>query len=82
MPQAAVDPRYEQLRELLIAARLEKKLTQVELAVKLVKHQVWVSRYESSNRKLDVVEFLDIAHAIGVDPCRLLRKLAASSPAS
>jgi len=81
MPKAAVDPRYEQLREMLIAARLEKKLTQIELAEKLAKHQVWVSRYESSNRKLDVIEFLDIAKAIGVDPCRLLRKLAAGSPA-
>jgi transcriptional regulator with XRE-family HTH domain len=75
MAKAETDVRYEHLRSLLIAARRRKKLTQIELGAKLGKTQIWVSRFESSSRKLDVIEFLDITRAIGVDPCRLLREL-------
>jgi transcriptional regulator with XRE-family HTH domain len=69
------DVRYEQLRALLVQARTDKKLSQVELAERLEKTQIWISRYERGGRGIDVIEFIDIAKAIGVDPCRLLRKL-------
>ena len=60
---------------MLVDARQKKELTQVVLAEKLGKNQVWISKYELGNRQLDVIEFLDIARAIGVDPCRILRRL-------
>lgn len=69
------DPRYERLRNVLISARSEGKITQAALGERLGKNQVWVSKYERGARQLDVIEFLDIARAIGVDPCRLIRKL-------
>lgn len=78
MPPTNPDPRYEHLRAVLISARTEKKITQAALGERLGKNQVWVSKYERGARLLDVIEFLDIAHAIGVDPCRLLRKLEAA----
>jgi transcriptional regulator with XRE-family HTH domain len=75
MALTETDPRYEQLRALLVKARTDKKLSQVALGERLDKTQIWVSRYECGGRGVDVIEFLDITKAIGVDPCRLLRKL-------
>jgi transcriptional regulator with XRE-family HTH domain len=70
------DNRYDRLRGLLIAARKAKGLTQIDLATRLRQTQIWVSRYEKGRRGVDVIEFLDIARAIGVNPCRLLRKIS------
>jgi len=33
----------------------------------------YVAKYEGGDRRLDVLEFLDVASAIGFDPCRLKR---------
>ena len=76
------DPRYEQLRVLLKQERERRGLTQLELGKRLDKDQLFVSRFESGRRQVNVIEFLDIARAMGVDPIRLLRKLDANSPAS
>lgn len=69
------DARHARLREILTEARKSKHLTQVELGERLGKNQVWVSKYEAGSRKLDVIEFVDVAKAIGADPCRLLRRI-------
>ncbi|HVF66708.1 MAG TPA: helix-turn-helix transcriptional regulator [Pyrinomonadaceae bacterium] len=46
--------------------RIEAGLTQAELAARVEKHQVYVSRYESGQRRLDVLEVREICQAIGV----------------
>jgi transcriptional regulator with XRE-family HTH domain len=67
--------RYRRLRELLAAAREEAGLTQAALAVKLSRPQSYVSKYERGERRLDIIEFLDVTKAIGVPPARILRQL-------
>jgi transcriptional regulator with XRE-family HTH domain len=57
----------------MIAARKDAKLTQATLAKAIEKPQSFVAKYENGERRLDVVEFLIVAHAIGVDPCEILR---------
>lgn len=74
-----MDSRHERLRNLLKDARERKGLTQLALGQKLEKDQLFVSRYESGRRNLGVIEFLDIARGIGVDPYRLLRSLEEAS---
>jgi transcriptional regulator with XRE-family HTH domain len=69
--------RYERFRVLLIDARKNAELTQVQLAAKLGCPQSYVSKYERGERRLDVVEFLDVAHAIGIDATEFLRVLDA-----
>lgn len=69
------EAQHARLRELLVDARKSKRLTQVELGERLGKNQVWISKYEAGTRKLDVIEFLEISKAIGVDPCRLIKEL-------
>ena len=65
---------YKKLSELLVAARGEADLTQVELSSRLKRPQSFVSKYERGERCLDVVEFGEVARALGVDPVRILGK--------
>jgi hypothetical protein len=43
-------------------------LTQTVLAQRLGKPPSYVAKYELGERRLDVLEYLDIAAAIGFDP--------------
>ncbi len=65
MPRSRHSPRYARLTELLVQARLDAGLNQVELAARLSRPQSYVSKYESGERRLDVVEFIEAAEAIG-----------------
>lgn len=82
MPETHDDPRYQQLRALLKQERERRGLTQLDLGKRLGKDQLFVSRFESGRRQVNVIEFLDIAQAMGVNPIQLLRKLVADSTAS
>ncbi|MFT8783593.1 helix-turn-helix domain-containing protein [Acetobacter syzygii] len=65
--------------ELLIAARRGKGLTQTTLAERLGKPQSYVAKYETGERRIDVIEFLDITDAIGIDVAALLANLDESA---
>ncbi|MEG8018527.1 helix-turn-helix transcriptional regulator [Sphingomonas sp. LR55] len=57
---------------LLVDARRAASLSQNALATKLRRHQQFVSRYETGERRLDVVEYVDIARALGIDPAAVV----------
>jgi len=69
-------PEQQLLRELLVEARDKAGLTQQKLAKRLGKPQSFIAKYEGGERRLDVVEFIVIARAIGADPVRIVRALA------
>jgi len=56
---------YQQLCALLRQLRREAGLTQVQVAERLQMPQSFVSKYESGERRLDVVELRHVAAAIG-----------------
>ena len=64
--------RYAAAIELLREARKDAGLTQAALAERLGSRQQFVSKYESGERRLDVIEYLDIADALCVDTQRIL----------
>lgn len=66
------EPRYRNLIERLIAARKRLKLSQRQLANRIGHHQQFVSRYETGERRLDIVEFIDIARSLNLDVHDLL----------
>jgi len=70
---------YQQLLRLLVDARKAAGLTQVALAKRLSRPQSFVSKYERGERRLDVVEFAEVAQALDADPIALLRTLLAST---
>jgi transcriptional regulator with XRE-family HTH domain len=59
--------------DLLRAARKNADLTQEALAAKLRRPQSFVAKYENGERRIDVVEFVDLAREINADPVALLR---------
>jgi transcriptional regulator with XRE-family HTH domain len=67
--------KYDRFRKLLIQTRKGRKLTQEDLAQRLSKPQSFVSKYERGERRLDVVEFLEVAKAISIDPKKLIDQL-------
>ncbi len=76
MTKSVFTTRYDQFRQLLTEERKTAGLTQVDLAQRLKRPQSFVSKFERGERRLDVVEFLDIAEAVGIDPYKFLAKVA------
>lgn len=66
---------YEHFRLLLVEARKAGGISQAELAGRLSRPQSFVSKYERGERRLDVVEFLDVARVLGVDPGEFIKRL-------
>ena len=66
-------PRQKQLRALLRDLRRRRGLTQTEVARRLAKPQSFVAKYESGERRLSVIEFIDVTVALGADPATVLR---------
>jgi transcriptional regulator with XRE-family HTH domain len=76
MPNTLRTPRHEGLRRLLVESRKAADLTQADVAKKLGRYQSYVGRVESGERRVDVVEFLAFAEAIGFDPRAAIGKLS------
>lgn len=65
---------YARLIALLVAVRRKAGIRQHALAMKLKKPQSFVAKYEGGERRLDVVEFITVAEALGADPLKLFRQ--------
>jgi transcriptional regulator with XRE-family HTH domain len=74
--------RHQRLRTLLREARLERGLKQADLAAKLGLPQSYISKYESGERRLDVIEFIDLCKALEVDPRLFIASVFYSSDVS
>jgi len=68
---------YRRFCALLIQARKAEGLTQVALAARLERPQSFVSKVERGERRLDVIEFLEVARVLRLDVVTFLSKLDA-----
>lgn len=75
MRKSVHSARYRRLLQLIVAARLEAGLTQADVAAKLRRPQSYVAKTEGGERRLDLLEFVDLMIAIGADPAPLLESL-------
>lgn len=75
MQKSLRTPRQILLQSLLVDARKAKGLTQAELAAALNKPQSFVAKYENGERRIDVVEFVDIAAVLGISTTDLLARI-------
>jgi transcriptional regulator with XRE-family HTH domain len=66
------------LYTLLKKIRQDKGIRQVELAEKLGLPQSFVSKYESGDRRLDVLELRQVCNAIGISLQEFIRELEKS----
>jgi transcriptional regulator with XRE-family HTH domain len=70
--------RLDQQKKLLVllrGIRVDAGLTQNELASRLSRDQTFVSKYESGERRLDILELREVCQATGTDFVMLMRKL-------
>lgn len=66
---------YQLVIKTLREARLAQGLTQESLARMLERPQSFVAKFESGERRLDIVEFVHIACLLSLEPAKLIKKL-------
>lgn len=74
MPSSIFTQRHQEFIAFIASVRKAVGITQVELAERLGKPQSFVSKVERGERRLDVIEFCQVAEALGRDPAELLRE--------
>ena len=67
--------KYEFLRSELRKARLDADLPQSDLASILKKPQSYISKVESGERSMDIIEFVDYCNGLGLEPSKWLKKI-------
>jgi transcriptional regulator with XRE-family HTH domain len=73
MQKSLKSAEYARLVEILVAVRQDAGVRQHALAKKLGRPQSFIAKYEGGERRIDVVEFIAIARALGADPLKLFR---------
>lgn len=68
----------ERLQKLLRELRLHAKLRQADLAERLGLPQSFVSKYESGERRLDVIELRRVCQALGITLADFVRRFEES----
>jgi len=74
LPKSIHNDAYKALVERLIKARLAAKLTQQAVADKLGRPQSYVAKVEGLERRLDAIELLLLAKAVGFNPIPALKE--------
>ena len=75
------DIRREMLRRELREARLRAGLRQADVAIQLGKPQSYVAKVESGERRIDLIEAIDLCQVVSLDPSVLIKKLGHCSEA-
>ena len=78
MKKALPEQSYAAFTSLLRDERKKVGMTQAKLAKKLRRPQSYVSKYERGDRRLDVIEFIEVAQVIGFDLHEFLQKLVSN----
>jgi len=80
MSKSAFTDAYASVVASVRALRVEKGVSQVELARRLGRPQQFVSYFETGVRRIDLVEFVVIVRALGGDPKELFAGLVDAIP--
>ncbi|MGD0014845.1 MAG: helix-turn-helix transcriptional regulator [Bryobacteraceae bacterium] len=75
MPKVHSVSAQEQLQAFLRQIRTEAGLTQTDVAHRLGQPQSFVSKYESGERRLDILELREVCRVIGLPLPELVRRL-------
>ncbi|GAJ29129.1 helix-turn-helix domain-containing protein [Acidomonas methanolica] len=78
MQKSLRTPRQQLLISLLVEARRARGMTQAEVALALGKPQSFVAKYENGERRIDVIEFMDIVAALDISPAAILARIEAA----
>lgn len=79
MAKNSLAVQQERLRNLLRQIRLNAGLRQIDLAKRLGQPQSYVSKYESGERRLDLLELRQVCEAMGISLQEFVRRFEGSS---
>jgi transcriptional regulator with XRE-family HTH domain len=74
MPKTLRSTEQILLLDVLRTARKRAGVTQQALADRLHRPQSFVAKYENGERRIDVIEFVELARALELDPAALFRR--------
>jgi len=75
MKRSSKEIQNEKLMKLLKRIRQDKGIRQTELAEKLRVPQSFISKYESGDRRLDILELRQVCEAVGISLEEFIREL-------
>lgn len=74
MAKDSIPGHREKLQALLREIRREAGLRQIDVAERLHEHQSFVSKYESGERRLDLIELREVCQVLGIRLGDLVRR--------
>ena len=69
-------PRHKALVAFIKKQRKDAKLTQAQVAKRIKRYQSFVATFERGQKRIDAVELVEIAEAIGFDPKEAITVIA------
>jgi transcriptional regulator with XRE-family HTH domain len=69
-------PQHAALVALIRRERRDARLRQADLAKRLGQTQQWIALIEAGQRRISVIEFIALAHAIGFSPSKAIARIA------
>ncbi len=76
MKKSIYSEKHKKPCELLINARKDAGLTQQELAKMIGQHQSFVAKYEGGERRLDLIELIQISNKINLNLISVIEKIS------
>lgn len=76
MPKTLGDTRHSALVEYLITKRQQAGLKQSDLAERMGVYQSFIARLESGQRRVDVIELIQLGEQLGFDPAEAISALS------
>jgi transcriptional regulator with XRE-family HTH domain len=68
-------PRHKALVAYIRKRRKNAKLTQAQVAKRINRYQSFVATFEAGQKRIDAVELVEIAEAIGFDPKEAIKAI-------
>ncbi|MBD5398938.1 helix-turn-helix transcriptional regulator [bacterium] len=75
MEKSIYSGNYAYLIHILVRKRKQYDISQIALANSLGKPQSFISKIEIRERRLDVIEFIEICFALGINPKTVFNEL-------
>lgn len=75
MQKSIYSKRSKILRELIVRARKRANLTQLEVAKRLNRPQSFIAKVEGGERRIDLIEFIELSDILGINPNRAIEEI-------
>ena len=75
MPSSLHSSRHKVVSAVLKEHRLAKGMTQAQLAKAIGRHQPFITSIEQNQRRVDIVELVEIADILDIDIAALVKRL-------